>query len=289
MCKGGSFLPVIRLKIKEKNSFYRIMKNKDNFDQFADALVEESLQEAASTFFGKRREIEKEIEEYWEKVDELRHIEKQVIDCQTDLHFLLLKGDKQCVNGFYQAIGVDPSKIPPVQEVNNYSGWGGLLFSFTERKRYFKIVFDVYKEFAHTVKDYMYGKYYEDPEDRRVKKKSVNVEQMKRWCSTLNEKIEENNIYNLPSEVLRFCKRLDVNSSEKEKCVSTPMQYVNVDKDMQLKEFAFSCALLREYPELPAPEEVRNAIFSFTKKVYKANKETVRVLLQEIKKEKKSA
>lgn len=259
------------------------MKNKDNFGQFADSLVEESLQEAAHTFFGKRRGIEKEIEEYWEQVNKLRKIEKQVLDCQKDLHFLLLKGEKQCVNDFYRFIGVDPSRIPALQEVSHYSGWGGLLFSFTEKKRYFKLVFDIYRELSRSVSDYMYGKYYEDPEDKRVKKKTINVQQIKKWCSQLNDKIEANNINNPPSEVLQFCKRLDVSTSEKEKSVSAPMRYANIDQDMQLKEIVFSCSLLREYPELPSAEKVKKEIFNLTKKIYRENKEKVHALLQEVK------
>ena len=256
------------------------------YGELSENLRDEVLQEAADTLFGKRRAIEQEISLFHEKVGELRDVLGNVQHHQKGLHYLLLGNDDDAVAGFYRSIGVDPVLIPeieiddPLREAFPVK----LPFAFTAKGKYSKGLFLSYGPFAHAVASYMYGRTYNDPEDPRVKRVSVNLKALEKWHGELNKKIEDLNRDYAPSRSLDLAKRLDVEQSEKADKMACTLSSSNLDQDMAFPTIDWECLELPEYPDLPPAAKVKATVRSYAASLFSERSGKIKEILDRLEK-----
>lgn len=258
-------------------------EKKGTYECLADSLTEETLQEAADTFFGQRKSIENELQIYNQRIRELAQIQARVQTHQANLHFVLAKGRTETIKLFYQAIGVDAELVPwPESSAGPDLELLQVPFAFRAQRRYHKLLGAAYGAFVDQVRGYMYGRDYRDPEDPRCQRVTVNYQQVHEFFTQLKEKIQKANQDNSPSQVLQFVKQLDVERSAKESLVGVPLHYT-LDEDLAIAAPDFSQSGLKAYPDFPLPDEVKGEIKEFAGRVYAAQPERVRQILKAVK------
>jgi len=259
-------------------------KGKDQYQGLADSLADETLKEAADHFFGERKSIEDALRVYRENVEKLRDIQMRVEACQANLHFLLNRGESGTVAAFYRQIGVDPDELPrPDPEASADLKQLQLPRGFGSRSRYARLVCNAYSSFVTEAHDYMNGRYYDDPQDPRRKRITVNYRQLANFCREVNERIDKANQYNSPSQILQFFKQLDIERSEKESQIGVPTHY-SLDEEMSYAPEDFACARLASYPDLPPLSQVEGRIKQFAAQVCSSSPDEIRRLLEMVKK-----
>lgn len=258
-------------------------KKNNQYQCLSDLLAQESLTEAAEHFFGQRVDIEHGLQEFWDKVNQLRRIQKKVQIEQANLHFLLRRGDTETVQQFYKLLDQDPEQMPALdpeaiadlQELH-------LPFCFTDKNRYFRLLCQAYEKLASQAWIYMQGEYYNDPQDPRCKRVTVNYTQIQELCSILQKKIHIANQTDTFTEVLQFAKRLDVQQSAKENLAGVPLQH-NLDQELAFTLPELSNAGLKAYPQFPALPRVKGGIKKFASRIFAQAPAEVRSIIQTIK------
>ncbi|WP_461208360.1 hypothetical protein [Desulfocurvus sp. DL9XJH121] len=231
---------------------------------YADGLVEETLVEAATTFFGARVALEKEIERYEDATARLERVEEGVLRRAATLHFLLLEG--AAVQEFYELISVEPGHLLDAAEVVD-RGVSELKipFGLTRASRYAGLVLAAYEDLDRAVEAYLHGEYYTDSHGR--KRVSVNYAQLQEWCGKLNAKIQALNSDHSPTGTLCFVKGLDPTLLKRESLSEATLEGYAQELDRELAFKPVECFALNYLapPELPGEEAVRGVIRRFCK------------------------
>jgi len=256
-------------------------KDKDSYRSLADSLTEESLREAADTFFGQRRSIEASLQEYEEGVQELLRRQRKVERRLANLHFLLRRGDTATVDGFYRAIGMDPDRIPkPDPETGARLGDLQVPFGVRAKSRYEKLVCQAYAGLASEAADFMQGRNYKDPHDPRCMRVTLSYEQLRNRHAALCEKIRKANAYSPPSEILQYCKQLsETDSARSGICV--PLCYT-LDREMAFAAPDFCQNGLEAFPAFPSEKRVKGVIKGYCSRVFASAPEEIRRILESL-------
>ena len=258
-------------------------KSSDTYECLADSLAEETLQEAADTFFGQRKDIENEMQIYSQRVQELQKILTQLQIRQANLHFVLTQDSQEIVDRFYRRIGVDPELVPrPEAGVFPDQGLLSTPFAFRVKTRFVKLLSIAYAQFSSHVQAYMHGQGYKDPEDPRCQRVTINYNQVYDFFKKKKKKIRKANQDNSPSQVLQFVKQLDIERSAKESLVGVPTQYT-LDQDMAMSIPDFAQSGLSAYPEFPSLEELKQTIQEFALHLYAQHPEHARWVVEKVK------
>jgi hypothetical protein len=250
-----------------------------DLSEFADELVEETLSEAAETFFGRRKGLEDAIEVFESKVETLEKMEAEVLLRAGDLHYLLLEGEAAA--DFYKALGTDPAPLLDVVDVSEKAGDVTKPRALTRAGGYAKMVARAYRRMHDAVEMYMEGAYVTG--DQGKKHLTLNYRQLRQWCEALNDRIEKVNRDTSPSETLAFVKKLDTVATEKVKFTGGGSQIDDkLDKDMAFKRIDCEHIDLIEFPELPRPEDVDRKIKKFCKSLAREHKDRIVELMQSV-------
>jgi len=245
--------------------------------RLADELIEDTLKEAADTFFGRRKGIEHEISLFEQKVRELRPLAQRIEQAAKSLNFLLLKGKE--VENFWRYLNIEfPLDYDPDWRLGITIPAG-----LTIKSRYAKLLVYVYQTLAKAIEEYTYGRHVEDTVIKGRKLVTVNYNFLQRWASEINEKIEKINYYQKPSDVLQFVKKLHVEEIEKERIAGAPMKY-SLDKDLLLDKLIFSDYKLKRYPDLARDDKTIKLVKRFARDLVKRNKQEIKRILEEISK-----
>lgn len=249
-----------------------------DLESYADGLVEETLLETATTFFGARVALEREIEHYHEAAEKLTRVEEGVLCRAATLHHLLLHAE--AAREFYQLIGVKPGHLLDAAEVArcDFSGIE-IPFAFTRRSRYAKLVLAAYAALVRASAAYLHGEYYTDSEGR--KRVSVNFGQLQKWCHDLNEKITALNRDHSPTGTLCFVKGLDPSLIERQRLSEATLDGYAQELDRELAFKPVECISLNYLaaPELPGVDAVRDIVLRFARGLYsRAGAEARRVM-----------
>ncbi|MGM0760004.1 MAG: hypothetical protein ACQEUB_09885 [Thermodesulfobacteriota bacterium] len=258
-------------------------KSSDSYENLADSLAEETLQEAADTFFGQRKGIEYEMQIFSQRVRELQKVLTQLQIRQANLHFVLTQDSQDVVDSFYRKIGVDPELVPrPDAGAFHDERLLSAPFAFRVKTRFVKLLSIAYAEFSSHVQAYMHGQSYKDPEDPRCQRVTINYNQVYDFFTQLKEKIRKANQDNSPSQVLQFVKQLDIERSAKESLVGVPMQYT-LDQDMAMSVPDFVQSGLKAYPDFPSLEAVKENVKEFALHLYAQHPEHARRVVEKVK------
>jgi len=245
----------------------------------ADELMEETLSEAAGTFFGRRKRLEEEIELLQNKIETLKQMEAEVLMRAGDLHYLLLEG--RAADDFYKALDVDAGVF--VEAVDPAVRFGRIRKqkALTTAGRYAKTVAEAYERLREAAHIYMHGSYVEDKEGR--KRLTLNYGQIRDWCGELNKQIEKINAEASPSEVLAYVKKLDVDATEKAKITGAGSSYdESLDHEMAFDVLDCTGIDLTVAPDLPEVGKAQPGIKAFCKGLAASHKDEVEALMDSV-------
>lgn len=249
----------------------------EDWDKFADGLVQETLVEAAHTFFGARRDLEQEIELYREAARRLAGVERIMLRKAGAVHYLLLEGE--AARDFYRAIGAPPSHLPDMAEPDK----GGLkkTWAITGAGRFGKLLFKAYEALHQAADEYTNGRHYLDPKGSGRKLLTVHYLQLRNWCKRLNQRIEKVNEQNAPSATLGFVHALDPRNLDMARITGGSTFGVGNTLDQELAFPPIECVAMTYVaaPDLPAPDKARKAVLGFAARLYKEHRARIDALL----------
>lgn len=235
-----------------------------DLDGYADGLVEETLLETATTFFGARVALEQEIELHQKAAAELAKVEEGVLRRASALHFLLLGG--AAAKEFYSLLGVKPGHLLDAAAIAERDTSDlKIPFALTLPGRYSKLVVKTYEALVHAADIYRHGEYYTDEEGR--KRVTVNYDQLQKWCHRLNNEIKALNANHSPTGTMCFVKGLDPTLIEKQRLTEATLQGYAEELDRELAFKPVECIALNYLaaPELPGIDAVRGTIVQFSR------------------------
>ncbi|WP_028586376.1 hypothetical protein [Desulfocurvus vexinensis] len=236
----------------------------------ADGLVEETLVEAASTFFGSRKALEEEIELYQRRVAELGRVQQEVLRRAAALHSLLPGPD--AVGGFYAAIGVAPGRLPAAAAQAAPARLGVRApLALLPWRRYAGLLLAAYAALVDAAGAYLHGRHCDGPEGRKVQ--TVNLDQLNEWCRSLNERIQALNRDQRPSGTMSFVRGLDPAGQERSRLADAPLDgYASgLDRDLAFAPVQCPDAEALAVPELPSAHKVRGAVLGHARAVWAAD------------------
>ncbi|NJB67614.1 hypothetical protein GGQ74_001254 [Desulfobaculum xiamenense] len=250
------------------------------FDELADGLVQETLVEAANTFFGARKNLDEEIEAYRKAADDFAAVEAVVLRKAGALNYLLLEG--RAVADFYTAIGVSAPHLvdmpdPAVRDTDDLEP----LLVLTTRGRYVGLVLNAYSALASEVEAYLHGRYYNASDGSGRKLITPNYSHLHKWCGRLNEKIRDVNENHSPSGTLCFVKGLDASLLERQRLSGATFDNYCQELDEELKFKPVECLGMNYIhpPDLPELRAVKRAVTAFARSLYAAHRDEVKRLL----------
>ena len=238
------------------------------------------LVEMAEGFFGARKSVEEESEQFAAMAAKVREFGQAALDRASLLHALLF--DDETVHEFYLRIGVKPDKLLLWVEPSQARLFVKIPFAFTTQGRYSKLIALVYRAVFEAFDEYLNGRHYSAVRYGSRKRLSLHYKFLKDWGGNINRRIRSVNEGLAPSSVLGFAKGLDLGRAEAERVTGAtiPGYASSLDQDLKIPPLDCLALGLKELPELPAPDKVEAAVASFAEQLYKADKERVQILLQ---------
>ncbi|WP_291319918.1 hypothetical protein [Desulfonatronospira sp.] len=246
-----------------------------NMDKFAENLMDETLKEAADTFFSKRKEIEDDLEFLHRQVEELRNQAKGIEALAARINHLLAGG--RTAREFWDASGgslfadIKPAWEPDV----------ALPRAWTRKGRFVKLIRNLFLQLANRVDVYLYGKYVDDPEVKGKKQLTTNLKSVISLAEDINTSIREINSCNSPDDVMAFARSMDVEGSEKKKFAGGDLTY-DFNQDLCYQEVNMQDLGLAEYPELSSDRQAMQKMDALAKDIYSRYKKEINDLLDEI-------
>ncbi len=246
--------------------------NKLNY--LSDEMAEETLKEAADTFFGKRKKIDDELDLFFKQAEQLRLRDSSVKEKVSRLNYLL--PDDDSVNLFWNKLGLGDSVYPSIK--GQWKESATLPWALTLKGKYQKTVLSLYDDLISLVQDYLYGRYVDHPEIKGKKIITPNLSYLKTRAEDINSQINEINCSSKPDDVLAFTRRMDVNESSKRESVGSGLEY-SFDQELCFEPVDFDSLGLTPYPELPAGKKDLNNIAQVSKSIFREKKDRVRTIL----------
>lgn len=246
-------------------------------DYLSEEMVEETLKEAADTFFGKRKQVDQELEFLNQQAEELRKKGELIKENASRLNYLL--PDEDSINFFWTQLGLKDSVYPSIQ--GECTERMSVPWAMTLKGKYQKVLLSMYDDLKTLVKDYLHGRYVDHPEIKGKKVITPNLSNLKKRAEYINKNIEQINRWNKPDDVLAFSRRMNIDESSKRESIGSGLEY-DFDHDLCLSPFDFSSLELTEYPELPGGKKDYYKIADITMSIFKEKKEQVRTILDNI-------
>ncbi len=230
-------------------------------DQFLDSLTDETLKEAADTFFGKRKELEDEKEFLRGQAEKLKLQAESIDALLSRLNYVLARG--KAAEKFWSDLGHEPLADHSLEWKNDVV----VPRAWTRKGRFLALASKLYIQAAEKIKVYLRGRYVDDPEIKGKKRLTVNLFTLKDQISRLNKSIQEVNVCNSPDEVMAFARRLEVEGNHKKKFTGSELVY-DYNQDLCLTELDPADLGLKEYPELPTDKEAMRRVDQTLRKIY---------------------
>lgn len=247
-----------------------------SLESLSDILAMEGLKEAADTFFGKRSNLERDIDIFYKKVKNLQRSIFRIDDALRSLFFCLL-GEQNFFDQFWQKLGLDSEifgEIKPGLEIKL-----SVPFALGARSRYTRLISRIYKELCLRLETYLNGEVYDDPKFPGRKLRTVYYAQIKEWCERINLEVDNVNNNYQASGALQFARRIGAAESA-QNSIANIGNLTDLNSSMSFTKIDFSALGLKEYPLLPSPEDAQSAIKDICHAVYKSRSKDVLKLLE---------
>ncbi len=246
-----------------------------NVDELTSNLMDETLKEAADSFFSKRKQVEDEQELIHAELCKLKEQANRIDTLLSRLNYVLVRGRAR--HAFWAELGLDSlGNYEPVWEHDVV-----LPRSWTYKGRFIHLVRSLYTQISEKIEDYTHGKYVDDPEVKGKKRLTVNLNTVKARIQDLNESIRELNVNHNPGEVLAFVRKLDVEGSRHKEIAGGGLVY-NYDQELSYCELDASSLEIKEYPELSRDKDTMSRVEQICRQIYRDYKAEVRGMLAEM-------
>lgn len=239
-----------------------------DLDAFADGLVLEALADTAQNFFGARRGLEREIELFRSKQEELGRAERRARRRAGLLHFLLLDADR--ARGFYADLGVDAKQFVDAVDPEYRSAAFKVPFALTAKGRYAKAVAKAYAMAGEAVDVYLHGRHVKDPDGSGRKILTTNYELLSQWCARINQRIENVNSNMSPSGTMCFVRGLDPGQVARERVSGATLEGRCSGLDAELAFKPLPCMVVDQsvFPELPDAAGIKSRVRRAARRIY---------------------
>lgn len=252
-------------------------------EKFTDELVEETLAEAADSFFGMRRRLEEEKDLYREKLDYLRDVRAKALERAATLQHLLL--GRRAAFALYELLEIEPGPLldSGAEPISGRQRQRLLPrpMALTRAGVYLKLVTKAFDALQDRVDEYLNGRFYADPHGSGKKLSNPYHRQMAFWCRELNERISRANANIPPSQTRRLVKALHPGLADKERIMDAPLDGFDQSYDQSLSLPPADCGPLEELalPELPPVLAAGEALATVCRSVWDERRREVQDLL----------
>ncbi|WP_291321157.1 hypothetical protein [Desulfonatronospira sp.] len=246
-----------------------------NIDKFADNLMDETLKEAADTFFGKRKELEDDMDFLQRQVQKLHNQARAIEDIAARINYLLA-GGKGAWEFWAGMEAKSLSDIAPEWEPDV-----ALPRAWTRKGRFSSLVRNLYQQLADRIEVYTYGRYVEDQEVKGKKHLTSNLKSVSEFAESINAAIREINACSSPNDIMAFARSMDVEGARKKKFASSDLTY-DYNQDLCFQELNLDELGLVKYPELSTGKEAMHNLAVLSKDIYSRYKTEINALLDEI-------
>ena len=254
-------------------------------DDLTDLFAEEVLGEMAESFFGSRVEIDHKMELFDQYREELKKKGEMVFSHAGFLNFLLL--DKKSAADFYAALNVEPGELAEKERFPDHilpekMPWA---LTLTAKGEYVKLVQFAYKALRDMCADYMRGRLLASTAADLEEEVPVTYEMIKCMGEMINEKIKKVNERSTIC-TLQYTRQFNPENIEKEKFTGGGFAEHgcdNLDKNLKFKPIDFDSLGIPVFPDLPAPDSVKEKVSQFAKKLYSRNSSKAKKAVAEIK------
>ncbi|WP_419787868.1 hypothetical protein [Pseudodesulfovibrio sp.] len=219
----------------------------------------------AEAYFGERKDLDEMIEAFGRMAEQVQALRPHVLDAAARMDCLLL--DRETANSFYQAIGVDSSRMSlPAQKPRPI--FPKLPFAFTGHGRYERCVFRVYDLFHSVADEYLNGRHFDDPEYKGRKRLTPHYLRIKSLAEHLNVEIDKVNQRSVCG-ALQYVKNMDPEHARQERLMGdTDCRGDALNRDLQFVRIDFEALQLLEIPDLPPLYKVKAVLKTFCSRVY---------------------
>ncbi len=254
-------------------------------DDLTDRLAEEVLGDMAESFFGSRVEIDHKMELFEKYRGELKKKAEIVFSHAGLLNFLLL--DKKSAADFYAALNVESGELAKNQGFPDHilPEKMTLSLTLTAKGEYVKLVQFAYQALRESCDDYMRGRLNAsvaiDPEEAPP----VTYQMLKFMGEMINEKIKKVNERSTIC-TLQYTRQFDPDHMEKEKITGGSFAEHGcdrLDRNLKFKPIRFESLDVPVFPDLPAPDSVKDKTSQFAKKLYSRKTPEAKKAVAEIK------
>jgi hypothetical protein len=249
----------------------------------SDPLTDEILTEAAESFFGACRELEKNLEQFYRYVQILQTNENAVTAKAQYLNYLLI--DPDVAARFYGLLNIDWRAAWP--EVRLPQHWlpPAIPLALSVRRRFAKLVLLGYDELRRACRAHVTGPGRKYSARKDAQEIPVYYNLVKEMNVLVNEEIRKLNESFSPSGVLEFARKLnpDVEMTARLGGMAYTGALRRIDRKLRYPPIEFEDLHLKKFPELPPKEMVYPKIVAFCGQVYHGRKKEIRRLIADLK------
>jgi len=246
-------------------------------EEWAEGLRYESLRQAADTFFGARKAVERDRALLMDWAQKVHRISQKLETWTAALNCVL--GGEANTRALLERLGV---RLPEARlyEVQACLVQFSRPHSFTRQGLYCKIVWAVYEHWADTLREYHHGRPYPDPSLPGRVLHTPGYQQVLSLCAELNARIEHINAAYRPSESLEFARRLDPAAQDKASILGCGAELCSLDASLALPLVDPASLGLLPWPQPPAEEAARRAVKELCQRIYREQREVAESVLE---------
>lgn len=254
----------------------------DQYNTLASALESEVLTEMAGTFFGARKALDEQEDDFRHSVEMLRLRAALVYSRVFFLRSLLLGREGEAE--LFAALGLPP-QFPEAVSQSGLRSWRpeSLPFALLPSSRYVKTVLLAYGEVRHACEAYLVGEYEEDPDRKGRKRLSVNYKHVLEMCGRLNERIAKLNSDMAPSSVLQYARNISTVEQPGQGSITNSLGADSLDKGLKFQPVDFSSLNVWKAPSLPALAQCEDRLRAMAAAFYGAHTDRIRRVLDDLK------
>lgn len=248
----------------------------DRMEEWAESLRYESLRQAADTFFGARKAVERERAVLLDWAEKVRQVGRKVETWTAALHCVL--GSEANLRLLLGRLGL------VLPEERFYAAQACLVHvarprSFTRQGLYCKIVWSVYAHWADALHEYHHGRPYQDPALPGRALRTPGYQQTLELCAALNERIQHTNAAHRPSESLEFARRLDPAGQSMASLLGCGTELCSLDESLALPAVDPASLGLPAWPEPPEEARARAVVHEVCGRIFREQRELVEGVL----------
>ncbi len=245
-------------------------------EEWAESLRYESLRQAADTFFGARRAVERDQAVLRQWAEHLQALSRRAETWIAALHCVL--GGADNLRLLLDALGM---QLP---EARLYEAHSCLLHiarphSFTREGLYCKIVWSVYAHWADILHEYHHGRPLQDSSVPGGTRWTPNYQQVLEFCARLNERIEHTNTSYRPSESLEFARRLDPYGQEMASLLGCGTEVCSLDVSLALPLVDPNSLGLLPWPDSPDEAVARRMVKAVCRRIFREQRQVAEAVL----------